>query len=212
MLPAWRGESPIVEDFAKQMKEFHTTMKMHLEQAQSCYKEIADVKRKKHPSFQVGDKVWLLHRNIKTNRPCNKLDYRRIDPFCIEKQINTVAYQLELHASMKIHPIFHASLLEIYHESIISRRSQPTPPSIEINGCEEYEVESILDSQIRQGKLEYFVHWRAYPISERTWEPVSNLNNAAEKIRIFHHQHPMQPRTNHKFHTQKIKLLEGSRS
>ena len=44
-------------------------MKMHVEQAQSCYKEIADVKRKKHPSFQVGDKVWLLHRNIKTNRP-----------------------------------------------------------------------------------------------------------------------------------------------
>ena len=47
---------------------------------------------------------------------------------------------------MKIHPIFHASLLEIYHESTISGRSQPTPPSVEIDGCEEYEVESILDS------------------------------------------------------------------
>ena len=57
MLPAWRGESPTTVDFAKQMKELHTTMKMHLEQAQSCYKDIADVKRKKHPSFQVGDKV-----------------------------------------------------------------------------------------------------------------------------------------------------------
>ena len=91
-------------------------MKMHLEQAQSSYKEIADVKRKKHPSFQVGDKVWLLHHNIKTNRPCDKLDYRRIDPFRIEKQINTVAYRLELPASMKIHLVFHALLLEICHE------------------------------------------------------------------------------------------------
>ena len=55
-------------------------------------------------------------------------------------------YWLELPASMKIHPIFHASLLEIYHKSIILEKSQPTPPSVEINGCKEYEVESILDS------------------------------------------------------------------
>ena len=113
---------------------------------------------------------------------------------------------------MKIHHVFHASLLEIYHESAILGRSQLTPPSIEINGCEEYEVESILDSRIRWGKLEYFVHWQGYPINERTWEPASNLNNALEKIRIFHHQHPMQPCTNYRFHTQKIKLFEGSRS
>ena len=136
MLLAWRGESPAAEDFAKQMEELHTTMKMHLEQAQSCYKEIANVKRKQHPSFQVSNKVWLLCRNIKTNRPCDKLDYQRIGPFCIEKQINTVAYRLELPASMKIHLVFHASLLEIYHEFTISGRFQPTPPSVEIDGCE----------------------------------------------------------------------------
>ena len=57
MMPAWRGESRAAKDFAKQMEELHTIMKMYLEQAQSSYKEIADVKRKKHPSFQVGDKV-----------------------------------------------------------------------------------------------------------------------------------------------------------
>ena len=120
-----------------------------------------------------------------------------------------MAYRLELPVSMKIHLVFHASLLEIYHESTISGRSQPTPLSVENDGCE---VESILDSQIWRGKLEYFVHLRGYPISERTWEPTSNLSNALEKIQIFHHQHSMQPRTNHRFYTQKIKLLKGSRS
>ena len=69
-----------------------------------------------------------------------------------------MAYQLELPASMKIHPVFHASLLEIYHESNILGRSQPTPPSVEIDGCKEYKVESILDYRIRRGKLEYLVH------------------------------------------------------
>ena len=212
MLPAWRRGSPIAEDFAKQMKELHTTMKMHLKQAQLYYKEITDVRRKKHPSFQIGNKVWLLRCNIKTNQPCDKLDYQRIGLFCIEKQINIVAYRLELPASIKIHPVFHASLLEIYHECTISRRSQLTPPSVEIDSCEQCKVKSILDSRIWQEKLEYFVYWQVYPISEHTWEPASNLSNALEKIRIFHHQDPMQPRTNHRFHTQKIKLLEGSRS
>ena len=42
-----------------------------------------------------------------------------------------MAYRLELLASMKIHPVFYASLLEIYHESIILERSQPTSPSVE---------------------------------------------------------------------------------
>ena len=71
-----------------------------------------------------------------------------------------MAHRLELPAFMKIHPIFHDSLLEIYHESIILGKSQSTLPFVEINGCKEYEVENILDSRIRRGKLEYFVHWR----------------------------------------------------
>ena len=69
-----------------------------------------------------------------------------------------MAYRLELLASMKIHHVFYALLLEIYHESTISERSQPTPTFVEINGCKEYKVESILDSRIQRGKLEYFVH------------------------------------------------------
>ena len=113
---------------------------------------------------------------------------------------------------MKVHPVFHASLLETYHQSNIRGRSQPSAPAIEVNGFEEYEVESILDSRIRRGKLEYLVHWQGYPNSERTWEPAINLRNAPEKTAIFHRQHPAQPSSTPRFYTQKIKLLEGSRN
>jgi len=87
---------------------------------------------------------------------------------------------------MKIHPVFYTSLLEIYRESNFPNRIQVPPPPIEIDDFQEYEVEDILDLRIRRGQLEYLVHWRGYPISERTWEPTSNLINVPLKIQEFH--------------------------
>jgi hypothetical protein len=58
-------------------------MKLQLQEAQDRYSTSADESRKEQPLLQVGNKVWLLQCNIKTTRPCDKLDYRRIGPFSI---------------------------------------------------------------------------------------------------------------------------------
>ena len=79
-----------------------------------------------------------------------------------------MAYHLQLPAAMKVHPIFHVYLLEPYRESNFPGRVQCPPPSVEIENHEEYEVEKILDSRHKWGKLEYFVHWSDYDINERT--------------------------------------------
>ena len=150
------------------MAELQKTMKIQLEGAQERYKVATNSLRKEQPSFQIGDKVWLLRRNIKNNRPCDKLDYRRLGPFTIQKQINLVAYRLELPTSMKVHPVFHVSLLEAHNESTILGRRQPQPPVVEIDSHDKFEVEEVLDSKIKRGKLKYLVHWRGYDISERT--------------------------------------------
>ncbi len=52
--------------------------------------------------------------NIST-KPSKKLDHQRLDPLFIVKQINIVTFQLKLLGSMRIHPMFHVSLLEPYH-------------------------------------------------------------------------------------------------
>jgi hypothetical protein len=83
--------------------------------------------------INIGDKVWLLHRNLKTNCLCDKLDFHRPGPFSVVKQINDVAFHLKLPSSVKIHPEFHISLLEPYKESSILDKFQVSPP-IEIEG------------------------------------------------------------------------------
>ena len=65
--------------------------------------------------------------------------------------MNQVAYRLMLLASMKVHPVFHVSLLEPYKESNIPCRTQPPPSCIEIDNHEEYEEEEVLDSWQKHG-------------------------------------------------------------
>ena len=138
--------------------------------------------------------MWLFRRNIKTNRPCKKLDYRRLGPFRIQEKINLVVYRLELPASVKIHPVFYVSLLETYKESTISGRLQPSLPPIEVENHDEYEVEKVLDSRRRRGKLQYLIHWQEFDINERMWEPAANLKNAPLEVQEFHQRYPEKPK------------------
>ena len=105
-----------------------------------------------------------------------------------------MAYRLELPTTMKVHPIFHVSLLESYREPSFPRRVQSPPPSIEIENHEEYEVEKVLDSRRRWNRLEYLVHWCGYDINERTWEPADNLVNAPQKVQEFHQRYSHKPK------------------
>jgi hypothetical protein len=54
-----------------------------------------------------------------------------------------------------------------YKESNILERTQLPPLCFKIDNHEEYEVEEVLDSRQRRGRLGYLVHWRGYDINER---------------------------------------------
>ncbi len=177
------------QDLVTRLLEIHKDMKARLVEAQEWQKRNADKSRKQNPNISIGDKVWLLRCNLKTRRPSDKLDYCRLRPFRVSKQVNEVTYRLDLPSSMKIHPVFHVSLLEPYRESTIPGRLPTAPPPIEINGEEEFEVSKIIDSRINRRRLEYLVHWQGYEVSERTWEPVANLANTPKMIKKFHRQY-----------------------
>jgi hypothetical protein len=64
------------------------------------------------PRFRERNLVYLLRRNIKTIRSSDKLDYKKFGPFKIKRNIKDINYELHLSLTMRIHPVFHISLLE----------------------------------------------------------------------------------------------------
>ena len=59
------------------------------------------------------------------------------------KKVSSLAYKLELPASMKIHPVFHVSLLEPATTDPLPGQIQPPPPPTIIDDELEYKVDEL---------------------------------------------------------------------
>ena len=153
----------------------------------------ANRRRRPAPDLVPGQNVWLLRWHVSTTRPLSKLDVPRLGPFAIIGPIGNTAYKLQLPPSMKIHILFHISLLEPHVANTFLGRIVPVQLPIQVDGLPEFEVASILDSRIRYRKLFYLVDWVGYDASDRTWEPAANLSHATFAISDFHSKYPSKP-------------------
>ena len=107
------------------------------------------------------------------------------------KLVRTNAVKLHLPHSMHIHPIINISHVKPYHKCLLGQPvSAPGPCNITEDCKEEYKVDHIIDSHYKGKCLEYLVHWKGWSDTDHTWEPVSNLGNAADAVWDFHTAHP----------------------
>ena len=190
--------NPAADTFIEKIERVHNELRETLRTAQLKYKAAFDTHVQKSPPFQAGELVWLSRKYIKTRRPSVKLDAKRLGPFKILEVVGEAksAFRLELPPQMRIHPVFHVSLLTPHRASTIPGRVQPRPPPDIIDGTEEYEVHKILDSRIQHKRLEYLVDWVGYSPDERTWEPIANIAHAAEALEDYHRGYPNRPSPN----------------
>jgi hypothetical protein len=183
------SNNPTALTHLDKIKEANRFLETALKSAQENQKKYADKHRKQH-NFAIGQKVWLLRRNLKTKRPCDKLDNLKLGPFLIIEQINPVAFKIDLPETMHIHPVFHVSMLEAYHTNDIPHRTVSPSQPIEIDGEDEYEVEHILDARYFGNSLKFLVKWKGYANHDNTWEPESNLTNCLDKLLYFKKCYP----------------------
>jgi len=148
-----------------------------LTRAQQRQKAYAD-KGRRDASYQVGDKLLLNTKNIRFSSPgAPKLMPRWVGPFPVLERIGTLAYRLELPASMQMHPVFHVSLLQPYRED---GRVQPPPPPLHVGKQLAYTADRILDHKAerhgrRKNMKEFLVCWEGYGPEHDTWKPEACL-------------------------------------
>jgi hypothetical protein len=133
------------------------------------------------PAYQVGDKVYLSLRNIRTERPSKKLDDRSAK-FTILEVINPSSYRLDTPPGVS--NVFNVDLLRpAATDPLPSQKvDDPQPPALLVEESKEYIVEKILGERQRKlpGKgsktrLEYRVKWQGY--ARPTWEPATALED-----------------------------------
>ena len=148
--------------------------------AQSRDKAYAD-RRTRPQTFEVGQRVLLStkHLHIKKKDLTKKFSSRFIGPFKVLKQVG----KQELPPTMKMHDVFHVSLLKPYHED---GTHQPPPVTILLDGEQEFEVEQVLDHR-QEGKRSksFLVRWTGYGPEHDTWEPEAALQNCKDRVQAY---------------------------
>ena len=142
------------EMLVEQLIILHKKLSMNLQFISFRAKRYYDRDRSEEINLKVGDKAYVLRRNMKTARQSNKLDHVKIESFKILRNIKNTSYEFELSDTMKRkHSVFHVSLLESAHSEtsniIISKKY--------IESNEKYEVENILNKQLIDEKPHYLM-------------------------------------------------------
>jgi len=131
-----QSNNQLVEDWIKNVIEYQA-------QAMDTLNKAAKGDRSIPQQYSIGDQVWLEGKHLKFPHQKTKLNPKRYGPFKIIKAISSVAYQLGLPPSWKIHPVFHASLLSPYSKTTSHGPNFSRPPPELIDGEAEYKVELI---------------------------------------------------------------------
>ena len=79
--------------------------------------------KRRDVEYKVGDSMLLSTKNIRLKMP----GARELLPRWIVKKVNAVAFQLDLPKILRVHDVFHASLLRPYQSDGDFSSSASTP-------------------------------------------------------------------------------------
>ncbi|MCO5567754.1 hypothetical protein L7F22_021448 [Adiantum nelumboides] len=146
-----------------------------IQAAQDKQKHYADKDRSER-TFKLGDRVFLRVKPKRSNLSLGKfkkLSLRYCGPYEIVKVISDQAYKLRLPPNLKVHDVFHVSLLKPYvqnPEQILDVEQIVVPTQ----GVLELQPDYILETRERKLRnrsiIEHLVKWKDFPEEDATWE------------------------------------------
>ena len=110
-------KAPAAKAFTADLAEAVELAKQAWRSAQDRQAMYANNKRRDVEPFKVGTQLLLSTKNVRLKTPgARKLLPKWIGPFKVPviKQVGKVAYQLDLPSNLKLHDVFHVSLLQEY--------------------------------------------------------------------------------------------------
>ena len=123
-------------------------------------------------TYHKGDLVWLEATNIASCRPSKKLDHRHLGPFVVQGKVGSSSYRLQLPDTSTHHAVFNQDLLQPFKPGTFPNQiAFPPPPPDIVDGEEEWEVDSILDSRFSWRQLQYLVRWKGWGQEGDEWLP-----------------------------------------
>ena len=148
-------------------------------------------RRRRAIDWDVGDRVYLSAKNLKSSRPSRKLGQQWVGPYTVLERVGH-AFRLELPPGSQIHDVFSPDVLIKAPNNPLPGQEQPEPSGEVVDGVEEWEVEKILAVRLRRKQLQYQVSWVGFD-PDPEWYPAANFQNSPHKLREFHAEYPNLP-------------------
>ncbi|ETI55631.1 hypothetical protein F443_01706 [Phytophthora nicotianae P1569] len=146
-------------------------------------RDVYDVNREEQ-AFEVGDRVYLSTKHLDpkhTGLPnSSKLGPKWIGPYKVVKKIHNHAYELNIQAGNKLHPVFNTGSLKPYKDT--ARFSRPHDVVL-ADGSVGQLVERLLGKRTRKRRTQFLVEWVGE--EKPTWEPIENLSQVPGLIADF---------------------------
>ena len=163
------------KEMIAEMDEQMQDVRKDIKAAQDRQKEYADTKRSDR-TFKEGDKVFLRVRPKKSSLSFGrykKLSPRYCGPYEVVRCLSKHAHKLRLPEHLKVHDVFHVSLLKPYFnrpEHVINDELVIMPSQRTL----EPHANRILDTREKSSRnkviREHLVQWKDYPEEDSTWE------------------------------------------
>jgi len=193
---------PAAAKFVRDMQAAIHRPKVMIQAARLRMQQQGKSKRTRRVPFQVGDMVMLSTKYLKlAYNGCPQLVPRFVGPFRVAAVMNPLAFRLESPGHMRVHNVFHASLLKPF----VKRPGEEYDPlPTEVDDEQQYEVEALVNrrkkchrtSKCKHGtkqsfRYEYLVRWQGYGHEHDEWLPEAELaRNYTTLIREYNSRIP----------------------